>query len=903
VAIRPEFADVGFNYVDSRSMATNIFPQAEFIFSEMGSATPILTQSNGSKSLDPVDIFDISILNPALDACGVTDGRFGSANGMGFAILDINITSSGFYQRVEIDLSSIDFSITLTISDSLGISDGYYCSINKSTKLLTFGSISADGSVLTEIKSILVDISTVAATQDLIFQFDGSDRYKVTWGSYQILVSDSQNQIFSDDIGHIPGIIVTGECVSNYDVGAAQGFNIVDKGDYPTVNDVDVIIPSGIDRGMSYGVLSVDSNIWTSGYSSTGNYLSQSFYSATYDFVKANVGTAINIEECPDVILERNFPGSIAYNNFAVRTGFSSIVNNVSKINSIATKNVGIQNFLIELDPGATPSVPYVISDIPTLGQDAIDEDALPIFIIFVNDWSEGSPQVHDSDFRDIIDNIDSLTGPAWVCIAPNPKSFIDGSTYTILGWLGLQERFKYKLDEAIAEATPVGLNIGFICTHSLSDFGGNDPINLMIDDANYNARYWDLVFISIDVYDNAEFYIPYLEPVRAWALDKYMELGISISINCSAATPPLSSDIVDWLNSFYNYCINSEIDGYGSKVIAFSYSEKSEETVIPDPSDELTEFASLVSNSNSILDSGGNQIRTANLIPDFSRLDNFALAAGVAAVFGSASKVFIWNDLLGFQSSPSHNINTYITMFNALADQIHNFPGIQVYGPNIKLMARYSGSDAFYNGVRMDSRDIEALETFINGIEAATPTVFADAIAIQGNFTAAEWPDVIDYVKTLTTLPLAITKIHNSETDKINAILDTLGSSDIVVVDGDLFLNLDIFEFTGATWSYTATLVVPDQAINSKIRFTYSEDILYNGAVSITKNDATPYSNTFDLPLSGDTKNLGNLNEGTYTINIYGDTLQSGSATLRVWFDSDNFDEKTISDTKYVED
>jgi hypothetical protein len=57
----------------------------------------------------------------------------------------------------------------------------------------------------------------------------------------------------------------------------------------------------------------------------------------------------------------------------------------------------------------------------------------------------------------------------------------------------------------------------------------------------------------------------------------------------------------------------------------------------------------------------------------------------------------------------------------------------------------------------------------------------------------------------------------------------------------------------------------------------------------------------TKELPLSGDYILLGTLTSGTYDIDISGDIIKEGSATLRVWFDGDGVGERAISDTKYI--
>lgn len=879
MGIRPEFADIAINYTNPTDFAINVVSQAEFIFSEMDAATPLFTESNGGKTVDPTPIVDLSAFIPSLDPCSVTDGRFGSSNGMGFACSDIMVPSCGFYQRVEIDISE-SFDITLILSHPLGSEDGYYCKISSSTSKLSFGINSADGSTQTEIRSLFVDTSLVDTTKDLLFQTDGSGRFKCTWGSYEILLSDLTNSIYDIDFGYVATIIVYG-LVSNYDLGAAQGFNIPDKGDYSTINNIPNIIPTAIDRGISYNNISLSGNMWIEGYNLNSTYTSSAFDDAILDTFASKSSNSISADSGPLVMLEKNYPGSIPSTSDTIRAGFTSIFSDSSKINSIATQNIGLQNFLVELDPGATPILPYDISDINTLAQDSIDDGTVPGLVFFINDWQEGSVESLDPDFNDIITNLDSVTGPCWVFLAPSPSAFFDG-THTVDGWFDIQERFKFVLDDSGND------NIAFCCALDFANFSSEDfPSD--------RFRGWDAVSCGIVISGTADSTSASLSLIRQWVTDNYSKLILSISVDFSGATPPLSTDVIDWFDSFYENCRNADTD------VALIYAENSSEYVIPDPSDELDDWAALVSDTHSLTASEGGQTRVANIKIEESFIETYANLIGTLSTYYSASRVFVWDDLNGYRSAPSHDIAGYKTFFNEVADVVNNFPGTQVYGPNIELAARSAGYDSSYNGVTIDSRDINALQSFINDVEAATPTVFADGIAIKGNFTAAQWPDVIEYVKTLTSLPLAVTEIANIDAEKFEAVLNALDPIDTVHTNSTIFLNPDIFEFTGTTWSYSATLVVPATINNCKIQVTYSDDILYNGFIDVSKSGATPYSLTKELPLSGDYILLGTLTSGTYDIDISGDIIKEGSATLRVWFDGDGVGERAISDTKYI--
>lgn len=237
--------------------------------------------------------------------------------------------------------------------------------------------------------------------------------------------------------------------------------------------------------------------------------------------------------------------------------------------------------------------------------------------------------------------------------------------------------------------------------------------------------------------------------------------------------------------------------------------------------------------------------------------------------------------------------------------------PGVRLYGPNCHLSARGAGYDTSYGGVLIDSRDVDFLQAFIDDIDAATPPFAATGIAVSGSFTPSEWEDLIPELKSMCgTHPLVITSPPPNATP-------TQGSLDAFFIAGNdqldsgdlLFADFTGFRFMSPRtplglydWQFTATLVVPHQMRNAKLKVaTISDKILLNPAIRVQSNHATPYVLSDELPSGNGQLLLGHLDEGTYSITIFGDNGASGTATLRIGIYSDNFDVLTLTDTKLL--
>jgi hypothetical protein len=131
----------------------------------------------------------------------------------------------------------------------------------------------------------------------------------------------------------------------------------------------------------------------------------------------------------------------------------------------------------------------------------------------------------------------------------------------------------------------------------------------------------------------------------------------------------------------------------------------------------------------------------------------------------------------------------------------------------------------------------------------------------------------------------------------------DDLDAGDILFGDfTGLTFNSPRTTLTYYDWVFSATLNVPYEMKNAKLKVAaISDKILLNPGVRITNDAATSYVLADELPSGNGYLLLGNLQEGTYSISIFGDKGEAGTATLRIGIYSDNFDVLTLADTKFL--
>ena len=205
----------------------------------------------------------------------------------------------------------------------------------------------------------------------------------------------------------------------------------------------------------------------------------------------------------------------------------------------------------------------------------------------------------------------------------------------------------------------------------------------------------------------------------------------------------------------------------------------------------------------------------------------------------------------------------------------------------------------------------MDFLQAFLDDLAAATPPFGADGIAVSGAFSPSQWGDLIPVLKTMcgqfplivTAPPPEATPTQSGLESYSSAGFDGLDSGDVFVVDASGFTSYSPKLVTDSyDWSFSATLVVPYQMKNTKLKVAaITDEILLNSWVRIVSDHATPYVLADELPSGNGSLLLGNLEEGTYSITVSGDQGKSGTAMLRVGIYSDNFDVLTLADTKFL--
>lgn len=138
---------------------------------------------------------------------------------------------------------------------------------------------------------------------------------------------------------------------------------------------------------------------------------------------------------------------------------------------------------------------------------------------------------------------------------------------------------------------------------------------------------------------------------------------------------------------------------------------------------------------------------------------------------------LIVWRDMFGMRSgedegsTPERTADTtwdiprYIDLYEAVFDEAKSrSPLIRVYGPNILFKARDEGYDEVYNGVTIDSRDVDGFIEFLEATEGASP-LQVDGFAVAGDFPESEWGSFVEYILDLIpeNTPLIISRMFNS--------------------------------------------------------------------------------------------------------------------------------------------
>ena len=888
--IYQDYPDIGLNYTTESNLSKNIRPQFEVNFTSMPNGV-IPAQTNGSKTLDPAAMYDFSSFTGGTVAT-ITDGRLGS-NPVSTVGFFSPITETGYYFQADI-LPSSSWVVDIYFLDINNVRDGYGLVVDSSDRTMKIYTCDTNRTNFTIHGTEQVDVSASDQSHLLTFKWDGNRRFQGTYRNEELLVQITD----ADPVNLISSILVESNVVKSIAGGASEYFTN--------------LTPNGPARGISYGNISFSgSNVdWpgtVSGFIDAEDDGGASLSSAISALTSEGISPVFTFDYSPGVYSDTDFPGNVAEGQ--IRVGAAT--NDMAKFESGATPATVGLNYHIYADFST------FISDARNDCLNDIANNRIPHLILtgynMASGW-ESDTTILDPDYEDIINEILDLDHIIFMSINPLPEVDVIGNPddYIPSDWLAQQIYFKYKLRHMNAK------HVSFSSVHVIDFYTGAFP-EIIVEDF-WNDGVWDFlsVFYSFDgdITIDPTPYLPHdflvkINQVEEYAKtkDKKIQLAVAASDIDDAATPG-SGDLGDLFTLIYDYCIDSPVGATPNvQIFSLIYNELTGYP-IPDPSDTLDAFINLLVLPESVDSATGVQERADILaLPADEKLSDYGDAVAEIMATYPASMIFVWK----FDREVV-NENDYQTLFAQLAESLD--PSTRIFGPNVYLTARGEGYDQSYNGVLVDSRDMDILQNFIDLAEAATPQFRCDGIAFCGNFDASDWPDIIDYVKSITNLAVAVTDVESFDATpddlaetraKTEAVVTSLASTDFVFIPSgeNDFFSIPNPDFAGVQWRFEGQLVIPAPgALNAKLSIkAYSEDILGN---SYTSLEGGLYEFQSRTPISGQILDLGSIDDGTYDLIIYGDVLKSGNASLRVGFSADNLDEVVVSDSiylNYVED
>ncbi len=884
------YPDIGLNYSNSYNLSRNIRPQFEIDFTSMPNGA-IPSTSNGSKTLDPVDIFDLSSFLGGTTA-SVTNGRLGSTP-LSAVSVSCPIVETGFYFEVDILPPASSWSVEIVLFDSNAVLDGYGMVIDSTEGTMKVYSADSLRNDFVFYGTESVDTSSSDQSHILSFKWDGNRRFLATWRGRELLVQVPN----PDPVNLFPLIMVESNVVKSFSGGASEYFTNLS--------------PNGPDRGVVYGNISFskDNISWpgtVAGYPDAEDDGGVSLNAAISSLNSEGLVPAFTFDYCTGAYSDQDFPGNLDAGQIRVGAATSDI----SKFESGATPATMGINLHLYFD--FQSCINNVANDI----LDDISNNRVPFVIIGslnIDNGFDTDEESLNSVFEDIFNEIGSEC-IVFFAFNPLPEETIlsSGEDYLPEDWVIQQTYCKRKMRRMNAK------NISLVSGHSRYFYNQtNEEIityGEIIKDDYWSGGVWDFLMVLYHIDDDLSINpTPYLPETflttmgkaqeYAFSKNKKLMLTLSASDLDDSATPG-DGDFADILPLIYDYCVNSAYQATpNAQIIALMYNEFFGE--LADPSDSLNAFIQLLLEPESVDSTVGIQQRSDILsLPTDEKLEAYGSAIAEIMSTYAGSIVFVWKFDRGVVDEAD-----YLSLFAQLADSLDY--STRIFGPNVFLSARGEGYDQNYNGVSIDSRDIDILQNFIDEAEAATPSFRCDGIAFSGNFDPSDWPDVIDYVKSLTNLPVAVTDLESFDATpdnlaetraKVEAVVTSLPSTDYVFIPSDEndFFSIPSPDYAGFQWRFEGSLTIPSPgALNARLILkAYSEDILGN---SYTSLEGVSYSFEERTPISGTSLSLGNMEDGVYDLIIYGDVISSGNASLSVAFVADNFDEILVSDTIYL--
>lgn len=298
---------------------------------------------------------------------------------------------------------------------------------------------------------------------------------------------------------------------------------------------------------------------------------------------------------------------------------------------------------------------------------------------------------------------------------------------------------------------------------------------------------------------------------------------------------------------------------------------------------------------------------------PDPSKLATFVDdVESILDAYPSVADVVVWAEMEGMycgQDSGSEcegatpvgwDINRYMALYNEVKQAADEGLALRkLWGPNVHLAARGMGYDEEYNGVLIDSRDVELLQQFI---EQAEP----DCLAFSGDFSPEDWPAVIEFVRGMSeeVIQLMITRLDSDDLPAAAAAVnDALGGGDLVFWPADQPGYEPLVNEQAQNpdaWTFRATLKTPSDGITAA-RFRtqiYSAELGEAAQVFVS---GPGFNETFTLPDLSSEVLLGDLEPGEYSIEIAGVAVETGSAMLRFAIRGDNVSSVSVSGIKQI--
>lgn len=244
-----------------------------------------------------------------------------------------------------------------------------------------------------------------------------------------------------------------------------------------------------------------------------------------------------------------------------------------------------------------------------------------------------------------------------------------------------------------------------------------------------------------------------------------------------------------------------------------------------------------------------------------------------------------------------------YLNIFSKISAGLAG-SSVLLAGPNFDL-SPLGQADQMYNGVLMDSANVEYLTDFINSLDPLSQS--EPLVAFMGNFSDIDWPNVINYLKEDLNYgrSLAVTNFYSSTNSeyglRLKSILDSTNPYRDFIFVSDQYVFLGDYSKTIFEWLFDGTIRVYDEAMDAVLNFdAYSENILTNGYIEISSDSATPYSFSSDIPSSGNSLILGDLPPGNYFVRIFGSVGEDGYANMSLSLDSSNFNKVSLSVSDY---